>query len=382
VRVCLLVVGPVADDPRVRRQGDALAGAGHDVTAIGLEGATSPGPAWKVVTVPRRRDRLAVATLGLRLLGVRVAPWLADRAYWSFNEHRRMLDAAVATGAEVVHANDWDTLPVAAAAAERLGAPVLYDSHELAVEESDRRLWRLLFPAYVRRLEGRSIHVAAVVTTVANGIADALMAQYRLRERPTVIRNTPPYQEVAFREPGERITVLYQGLLNPDKGLDRLIASVDQWHPEFRLVLRGYGIPRYEAHLRSLASGNPRIEFAPSVPMTEMVTAASTADIGIHPLPAVNRQTRYALPNKLFEYAMAGLALCVSGAPEMKRVVDEHALGVTFPDAEPATIAAAVNSLDRVSIATYKRNALAAARVLSWEQEQTKLLEIYERLAG
>jgi glycosyltransferase involved in cell wall biosynthesis len=124
-----------------------------------------------------------------------------------------------------------------------------------------------------------------------------------------------------------------------------------------------------------------RIEFAPPALMTELVTAASTADVGIHPLPVVNRQTRYALPNKLFEYVMAGLAVCVSGAPEMKRVVDEHRLGVTFPNAEPATIADALNSMTREAIASYKRRSLEAARELSWDAEQARLLELYERLA-
>jgi glycosyltransferase involved in cell wall biosynthesis len=382
VKVCLLVVGPVADDPRVRRQGDALAGAGHDVVAVGLEGATSSPPDWGVETVSRRRDRVAMAVMAAKLLAVRAAPPLAERVYWSFDVHRQLRDRALASGADVIHANDWDTLPAALAAARTLGARVVYDSHELAVEESDRRLWRLLFPRYVRRLEGAAIAQVSAVTTVAEGIADALVDQYRLVERPTVIRNTPPYEAIAYREPGEQITVLYQGLLNPDKGIDRLIRSVDRWRPEFRLVLRGFGVPRYEAWLHQLAAGpegSERIEFVPPVPMTEMVKAAASADVGIHPLPAVNRQTRYALPNKVFEYAMAGLALCVSGAPEMRRVVDDHSLGVTFPDADPATIAAAVNSLTREAIAGYKRNSLAAAGQLSWDVEQGRLLELYER---
>jgi glycosyltransferase involved in cell wall biosynthesis len=178
--------------------------------------------------------------------------------------------------------------------------------------------------------------------------------------------------------------VLYQGLLNPDKGVDRLIQSVHGWRPEFRLVIRGSGAPRYEAHLRDLASHSPareRITFLPPVAMTELVSAAAnTADVGIHPLPAVNRQTRYALPNKLFEYAMAGLAVCVSGAPEMRGVVEQYDLGVTFADAEPGTIARAVNSLTSASVASFKHNALRAAHTLSWDVEKHRLLEVYARL--
>lgn len=383
MKVCLLVIGPVADDPRVRRQGDALSQAGYEVVAVGLPGATSPPPGWPVETVPRRRDWATLGATGMKLLATRAAPTLADRVYWSSKVHRSLLERAAASGADVLHANDWDTLPVAAAVARETGALVVYDSHELAVEESDTVLWRLLFPAYVRRVEGGTIGRAAAVTTVAEGIADALVEQYRLLQRPTVIRNTPPYQEVPYLPPGEIVTVLYQGLLNPDKGVDRLIRSVASWRREYRLIIRGSGSPRYQRSLRALASApavRDRIEFAPPVPMTDLVAAASSADVGIHPLPAVNRQTRYALPNKLFEYVMAGLALCVSGAPEMKAIVEKHGVGVTFPDSEPATIAAVVNSLNRDSIASYKRRSLEAARRLNWEAERVGLLELYERL--
>ncbi|MBV9410820.1 MAG: glycosyltransferase family 4 protein [Acidimicrobiia bacterium] len=383
MKACLLAVSTIADDPRVRRSGDALAAAGHDVVAVGLGGAASPPPDWPIVELARDRGRSALASLGVRLLATRAVPAAADHVYWSMSPHRELLAAALASGADVYHANDWDTLPVAVAAATSSGGRIVYDSHELAVEESDRVLWRVLFPRFIRRLEAANIRNADAVITVAEGIADALQRQYSLPARPVVVRNTPPYTSMPFRPLGDGITVLYQGLLNPDKGVDRLIRSVGEWRPEFRLVVRGFGAPRYEAHLRELASDQAvrgRIEFAAPVPMTELVAAASTADVGIHPLPAVNRQTRYALPNKLFEYAMAGLALCVSGAPEMRRLVDDYGLGVTFADAEPVTIAQAVNSMKRDDIEEYKRHSLAAAKDLSWDVEKDRLLEIYAKL--
>jgi glycosyltransferase involved in cell wall biosynthesis len=386
VKVCLLAVSVIADDPRVRRSADALAAAGHDVSAVGLGGAASPAPSWPIATVDRPRSRVALGLLAARLLTVDVVPGLAERVYWSFATHRQLLARALETRADVYHANDWDTLPVAVRAARETGGRVVYDSHELAVEESDRPAWRLLFPRYIRRLEGDHIGEAAAVITVAEGIADSLQEQYGLATRPTVVRNMPPYVATEYRPPGSEIVVLYQGLLNPDKGVDRLIRSVHLWRPDFRLVIRGSGAPKYEAHLHSLASecsARERIAFLPPVAMTELVAAAaSTADVGIHPLPAVNRQTRYALPNKLFEYAMAGLALCVSGAPEMRRVVEQHDLGVTFPDAEPETIADIVNALLPETIARYKQNALAAAHDLSWDVEKARLLEVYAGLGN
>ena len=46
-RVGLLCVSAIPDDPRVRRQGDLLTGAGWEVVAIGLPGARSTQPDWR-----------------------------------------------------------------------------------------------------------------------------------------------------------------------------------------------------------------------------------------------------------------------------------------------------------------------------------------------
>ncbi len=48
--ICLLVLSAPADDPRVRRQGEAFHRAGWNVVAVGMPGARSPAPEWRIVT--------------------------------------------------------------------------------------------------------------------------------------------------------------------------------------------------------------------------------------------------------------------------------------------------------------------------------------------
>ena len=55
--------------------------------------------------------------------------------------------------------------------------------------------------------------------------------------------------------------------------------------------------------------------------MTALVREASAYDVGLFALPGNSRHNEFALPNKFFEYVMAGLALCVSDLPEMARLV-------------------------------------------------------------
>jgi glycosyltransferase involved in cell wall biosynthesis len=193
-----------------------------------------------------------------------------------------------------------------------------------------------------------------------------------------VIRNTPPFQEFPLRPTGEVIEVLYHGIVSPGRGLEEVIQSVALWKPEFRLTIRGPVGDAYRSELQSrmaAAGVSDRVRLSPPVPMTDLVREAHAADVGLFVLPGHSRHNRYALPNKFFEYIMAGLALCVSDLPEMARLTGQYDLGRLVNGLSPRDIATQINSLDRQTIDCYKRNALAAARQLNWRVESGRLLD-------
>jgi hypothetical protein len=55
---------------------------------------------------------------------------------------------------------------------------------------------------------------------------------------------------------------------------------------------------------------------------------------------------------------------------------------VLIEDLHPATIADAVNSLNKEKVDAYKRNSLVAARDLNWEQEGERLVRAYAKAIG
>lgn len=116
--------------------------------------------------------------------------------------------------------------------------------------------------------------------------------------------------------------------------------------------------------------------------MIELVSQAAAFDIGFFCMPRLSKQHEYVLPNKLFEYIMAGLAVCVSDLPEMSRIVREHGVGVLLPSAEPMDIAKVLNDMTRESIASYKATSLKAAKTLCWEEEARSMLAAYEAQIG
>lgn len=309
-----------------------------------------------------------------------VAAWVHRMVLFeSFHAAAQALPAA-----ELYIANDWPMLPIAAELARGVGAVYVYDSHELATAEyADSRKWRLVNLPYVRAVESRYIVGAAATLAVSQGIAEALQRLYGLAEQPVVIRNLPSFRDVA-RHPvdPQRISVLYHGVVTPGRGLEALVGSVSTWRPEFRLTIRGPASPDYGAHLRRLAAAggsDGRIEFAPAVAPDKLVDEAAKADIGVHSLPGDTANATLALPNKFFEYVMAGLALCIADLPEMAALVRRFDLGRLIKASEAEAIAASINGFEFPEIEKYRANALRAARELNWQEESRHLVEICER---
>lgn len=390
----LLSLSAIPDDPRVRRQGDAFAEAGWRVAAVGLPGAASAPPPWPVAEtrVPSRPEpgpALLARRAGnaLRRAAVLAAPGLAEAVYWTLDPaHEAFYQAARGLAPDLWLVNDWKALPVARRLVRERPAPIVYDTHELASDEYAERLhWRWLHRPLVLAIEGRGAREAALVTCVSDGIADRLQALYGLRERPLVIRNTPAYRATPFRPTGEAIRVLYHGVVSPGRGLEACIRSVAAWRDEFGLTIRGPAEPGYLEALERCAREAgvaDRVALAPPVPMIDLVAEAACFDVGLFALPDHSHHNRHALPNKIFEYAMAGLALCVSDLPEMAGLVRRHGLGRCFGGTEPEGIAEAVNGFDRASIDACKRAALEAARVLNWEHEGAALVGRCEAIAA
>jgi glycosyltransferase involved in cell wall biosynthesis len=420
--VCLLALSIIADDPRVRRQGDIFHRNGWRVFGVGLPGGRSALPEWPILAKNQpsggfaaHRDRHApsklprsalqsvltatsnflrkkpglrrLASTGWRLLGrcrlllIRVRPGLAEKIFWSDRSFRDMHELADAVEADIWLANDWTALPIAARLAQEKGGLYVYDTHELATEEYAERLaWRLLQRPLVRALEGKLIRDAKVVSAVSAGIARRLDKLYSLPRPTLVIRNTPNHEPCPFRPTGERIRVLYHGIIAPGRGLEAAILSVADWRSEFDLSIRGPENPQFTPLLRARIAERRlegRVALLQPVSMTTLVREAAAYDVGLSVLPAHSRNNEFALPNKFFEYIMAGLAVCVTDLPEMAPLVREYGLGVTLPSLDPAAIAAVINALDRETIDGYKRNALKAARELCWERESERMLSAY-----
>jgi glycogen synthase len=361
-------------DARIARSVSALEEAGIPVRALAPGAGLEPAP----MTFGRKL-RMALAYPLLSVFGEKGA----SLAFWSFRSNRAALAALTAMRPSLIHAHDWDALPIAAAAARRLMVPFIYDSHEYArAMHRERLLWRLTMSRAIALLERASVREAAGVITVSEGIAGLLQSDHKLPARPVVVRNMPAYLEVPHRPADpDKLTLHYHGVLAAGRGLDAAVKSLAHLPARYHLSITGperqLGFAASLGRIARELGVEERLAFHPAVDPGRLVSFAARADFGLCILDNESGHNRFALPNKVFEYIMAGLFCITSDGPDMAAIVAGNKAGLVLGDISPQSIAREIMTVSRGQLERTRRANLDTAKRLNWEGEKEKLIRLY-----
>jgi hypothetical protein len=258
---------------------------------------------------------------------------------------------------------------------------VIVDMHEYAPrQEEESAIWRLLIAPYYRWVCRVLLPKAAAVVTVGEGIANEYRREFGIES--TVVVNATPFHDLKPGTVGAPIRLVHSGSAAPARRLDILIDGVRASTADVTLDLFLVGDEAVLAGLRESAAGDPRIRFNAPVAYRDLVRTLNGFDMGVHLLPAINFNHRWALPNKFFDYVQARLGVIIGPSPEMARYVDEHGFGVVLPDFEPASLARAIDALTPDAVAGYKKAAASAARAVSSESQAATWDELIPRVLG
>jgi hypothetical protein len=366
-RVLVVSLSDLASDPRVDRQIAALRSQ-YAVVAAGLRPPRWPDVEFIEIAALRRAKRhlpLALAQVLARRYGA---------AFWSHPTNASLYESMRDVRADVVLANELDTLP----AALRLGRPVVFDAHEYSEDEIGEKFWwRALLAPYVRWRARTFIPQAASMTTVAPAIADAYKRDTGVRAE--VVLNAPAWHDLEPTPVHDPVRVLHHGFAYRGRKIEEMVAAAGSFDArfvtDFVLVEHSRG---YRDELIRLAGSNPRIRFPEPWPMHEIVRRANDYDIGLFSLPPVNLNSRWALPNKLFEFIQGRLAVVVGPSQEMSRIVRKYECGIVAENFSADAVTATMNALDSAAIAGFKRASHVAAAELCAEKNVPVLLRAVE----
>ncbi len=382
MRICLVSTGQPSTNPRLVKEADALAAAGHAVHAIGaywVDWATAADARvmaarrWSLELIDWRQDHAP-----LLFHWSRVRHFAARRAVGSGlarvipaeavlcrvgPELRR---AAVAHPADLYIAHNLGALPAACAAAQAHGALAGFDAEDF----HSGQLQPGPLATFMRNTERRLIPRCDSVTAASPGIAEAyrdlcgiplptcVLNVFPLSDRPATLRRSDAGQPLRL--------YWFSQTIGPERGLEDVIDAIGLLREHaIELHLRGRWQSGFETTLRERArecgvAQTRIVSYAPEQP-DEMVRAAALFDVGLALEPPVSENNDILLSNKIFTYLLAGIAVVATRTRGQERLLaDLGSAAVGCRPGDGASLAAALRPW------VDDRSALDAAKQASW----------------
>jgi glycosyltransferase involved in cell wall biosynthesis len=395
MRVCKIWDGDYPWDVRVEKVARSLTEAGHEVHLVA-----------------RNRQRLAEKESLTEAEVYRLRPWplLGKRiddatmfpAFFNPRWLRAIRRTAQESRADVILVRDLPLAPSAIWIGRQLGIPVVLDMAEN-------------YPAMLRGRVELGVHgpadiflrnasaASAVERWVLSRIDHVLVvveeSRERLRalglddERITVVSNTPSLsrlEDVAVK--GHNATpsleLIYLGLLEAPRGIDVMLDALSLCRERgvsARLTVVGDGRerPAFQLRAKELELDDSRVRFLGRLPYTEALRLVQRADVGVIPHVA-SEHWNTTIPNKLFDYMAAGLAVLASDAKPTARIVQQTGVGVVFKHKDATDCADAIQRLVDVD---FRRRCgdngrTSVATLYNWDLDSARMLAAMARVVG
>jgi glycosyltransferase involved in cell wall biosynthesis len=386
------VVGVARNDVRAWRLATALTKANYQVSIADI--------------ACDRASRVEENVMGIHVTHLHVSTsFLSERfrrrsfrnAAWVFC---RALLWLMQAPADIYHALDLAALPACYIASRLRRKPLIFDAYDMPFETlalSDMTKGRYRLQTLIKPVINHGIAYCAGIIAASPATVQEIKKRYHV-SNVSLVRNIPPYQPIVRSdhlrrylglEP-DRYIALYQGNLQPDRGLDTLVQTARFLDENIIIVIMGKdSLPGTRSRLEALIATErvgDRIKIIPEVPYHELLNWTASADIGLIVFqPKYSLNIQQTLPNKLFEFIMAGVPILASQLDAVVELIRTYSVGQIVTSLSPADIATAIKCMlaDHAALASMRRNALdAAKRQLNWENEEEVLIRFYRNIVN
>ncbi len=363
-RVVLAVTNDLISDQRLEKVCATLLSLGFSPLLIGRKRRTSPELPRKEWRTHRMHLLFEKGPLFYAEYNLRLFLWLLF--------HR----------ADLIVANDLDTLPACFLASLLKRKPIVYDSHEFYTETPElihrpftRNIWLSIEKSIFPKLDR--------IITVNKSIAQ----EYKMRygKELYIIKNLPrklithSLPSPAKKPDGKKVILLQGAGINIDRGAEELVQAM-QYLPNVMLWIIGSGdVMDILKELIIKHHLEDRITIFGRVAYEELTAYTLAADLGISIDKDTNPNYRFSLPNKLFDYIRCQTPVLVSRLPEIAQIVEQYNVGEFIDSHDPKHIADRISTLlsNEQKMSQYKNNCSIASEELTWEHQTDTMKEIY-----
>lgn len=375
MKICDCVKDAVWYDPRVRKQIDEYIRRGIEVEAVGVQ-----DPRFNEAEVEKIPCKVNLTNIDEHLYK---HPNFFQKIYRELKTNVDMYRLIINTKPDVIHANDLNALIPAYYASKKLKCHIIYDTHEIFLENpwvARNRLSKAIWGFFEKHIITR----VDLVVSVSHAAKEYLKEKYKL-DRIMVVTNCVSKDAIINQsEKHSPLQILNHGQFYEGRGYDilvdvaPLIASIK----DLQIVLRGFGRLENELRQKTIDNNITNLIFDPPVKVYELIPAASSAWIGIAITEGISLNFELSVSNKIFEYAAAGLPVIMSDIPEHRYLNEKYHFGIVLNSNQPEDIAEAILKLyyDKEFYNECKQNAQKLSRQINWELEFSKLIQFENSL--
>ena len=274
-------------------------------------------------------------------------------------------------------------LPIAIQLKNEIGIKIIFNAHEYhPLEFEDIPGWLDkkgkefdgLYKTYLKDID--------LFINVSEGIKNKCLTEYG--KDSIVIPNASYYNPIAPKlNKGNVIKMIHHGVLLPSREIEKMIETVKRIGPRFKLDIMGLPSSSdmdYYYYLKKITSETKNVSIIDTVPYDEIIPKINTYDVGFYIMTDSSFNHKYALPNKLFEFLQAKLAIVISPLFEMKILVEKYDIGVVSEDFSIESMVKTLNSLNIEKINQYKDNTIKSAKTENAEHYESIFLECLNNL--
>ena len=270
------------------------------------------------------------------------------------NTNAALVEAAEKTGVpDLVIATDLETLPAGVALAESYGSYLVYDAHEywphsyINFENWEVEFWQ----AIERRLCRKADLRLTVSPQLAREMSRAYQQPFLTLPNCAVKKDGLDIDlESAFRRRlhSKPLRFLFLGNFAEGRGIEELVRAWELVRSGAQLLLTGPDNP-FKTRVMEIASSlgilNSKVFFPSAVTENQLVTTALSADVGLISYNPSYYGYKYPSPNKLSQYAAAGLPILSSTTQYVAEIVRSQDIGFVVDIEDASAVSKLVDSL-------------------------------------
>lgn len=249
---------------------------------------------------------------------------------------------------------------------------IIFNAHEYhPLEFEDQPDWLNTIGQGYENLYRRYLPKLDLLVNVCHGISEKCLKEFNVSS--IVIPNAAFYSDIAIHnnKSTEKIKLIYHGAIMESRKIEEMIEVAEILGINYELDIMGTSIDfnnEYYNKLLNIIKDMSNVRFREPVKFEHIIPTINSYDIGIYILNPNGFNNEYALPNKLFEYMQAKLAIAISPSIEMKRLVEKYDLGVVADDFSPKSLAAKIKGLTKQDILEFKKNSEVASKIENAEK--------------